>query len=441
MGWLNLTLLIAFVLHLINSVTSTNTGNENKIKVTTNGSYNYPECVASPKGCSLTAALRAVTHEDKFKNSTTVEITSGNYTLNTSFVFQNIDSLTIAGVSGDGDNITNVNIQCSGNNSGLAFIRCRNITISGVSLISCGTLQNSSSYNNPLFYSALFIKNNTNFKMQVVVIQKSLGIGVTMYDTTGEVIIDSVTFKNNGPKSLNCPRSVSKENSNEFSNIAKAGGGLYIEFTYGKNEKKLKNSIYKVLRSTFKGNVAPFSNLPNTTFKRPGGIKHIGFSRGGGLSVYFRGSAEKNMFFINSCVFEENQAFWGGGYFIQFLDVANGNNISITNTNVTKNTACFGGGAFQLSIISSVNQSDGQFIPNNMLSTASWFSRNSALSGGGGSIFGRTSVGYVDSSYYFNNCTWKYNKATTGFALTLKLWDYDQGLFGPNSPFKVKLSD
>lgn len=433
---------VIVVLHLyIITVTSTNARIQQSINVNVNGLNNYEKCPTSKEGCSLMSALHAVAVQDKFKNSTTIRISPGNYTLNTSFTFENMNSLTITGES---RNITNVSIQCSGNSSGLAFIRCRNTAIQDVSLVSCGTLHNSSSYNNPLFYSALFVKENTDFKLQDIVIEKSLGIGVTMYDTTGHVIIDSVTFENNGPNSLNCQYQESKENARNVHNMAKAGGGLYIEFTYDESDRNyLKNSIsnYHVLQSIFKGNIAPYSELVNGRFKRPGGVKHIGFSRGGGLSIYIRGSAENNSFFIDSCIFEDNQAIWGGGYFIQFLDTANGNNIKITNTNVTRNMACFGGGAFQLSIISSINQSDSQYIPNNILSAFCWFSNNSAVSGGGGTIFGRTSLGHVDNSYYFNNCTWEANEATTGFALTLKLWDYDQGLFGPNSPFKVKLSD
>jgi predicted outer membrane repeat protein len=290
------------------------------------------------------------------------------------------------------------------------------------------------------------VKENSDFKLLYAIVKNSLGIGVTVYDTTGHVSIDSVTFEKNGPSSLNCQSWKSMENVRKLDNVitakAIAGGGLCIEFTYNETHgNSRKNSRYHILQSIFKGNIAPYSELENTTFRHPGGVRHIGFGRGGGLSVYIRGSAEKNSFVIDSCIFEDNQAIWGGGYFIQFLDSAHGNNIKVSNTNVNRNMACFGGGAFQLSIISSINKSDSTFIPNNMLSKSCWFTNNSAASGGGGTINGRTSLGYIDNSYYFNNCTWMANEATTGFALTLKLSDYDQGLFGPNSPFKVKLSD
>ena len=427
---------VAVVLLLVASVLS-KTGTAHIIDVNEHGLNDYAKCPTSAQGCSLMSAFRAVTREEKFKNSTTIRIAPGKYSLNTSFVFQNTDGLTLIG---NMSNLTGASIKCSDNTSaGVAFIRCRNTTIQGISFISCGALHNSSSYNNPLFYSALFIKENTNFQMWQVAIQNSLGIGVTLYDTVGNVVIDSVTFERNGPNSLNCQHRGEMEKMNN-DDIAKAGGGLYIEFMYESDKYYMENSRYHILQSTFKGNVAPYSGLGNTTFRQPGGIKHIGFSRGGGLAMYIRGSAKTNTFLIHSCVFEDNQAIWGGGYFIQFLDTANGNNIKITNTNVTRNMACFGGGAFQLSIISAINQSNSQLLPNNIMSTFCWFSNNSAVSGGGGTIFGRTSLGYIDNSYYFNNCTWISNRATTGFALTLKLRDYDQGLFGPNSPFKVKLS-
>ena len=431
---------ITAVLYLSNALdASTNAEFRHTINVKVNGLSDYRRCPASKEGCSLMSALRAVAIEDKFNKSTIIRIHSGKYTLNTSFTFKNIDSLTIAGVSG---RIPDVNIQCSGNNSGLAFIGCRSTTIQNVSLVSCGTLHKSSSYRNPLFHSALFVKENSDFKLVNAVVKKSLGIGVTVYDTTGHVIIDSVTFSENGPNSLKCHSWKSLENIEKSDSMAIAGGGLYIEFTYDETDGNyIKNSNYHVLQSVFRENISPYHGLENITIKRPGGVKHISFSRGGGLSIFIRGSAENNTFVIDSCSFEDNQAIWGGGYFIQLLDSAHGNNINIIDTSVNRNTACLGGGAFQLSIISSINQSDSTFIPNNLHSASCWFTKNSAVSGGGGTIFGRTSLGYIDNSYYFNNCTWRENEATTGFALTLKLWDYDQGLFGPNSPFKVKLSD
>ena len=438
MGWLRrTTIFVTIVLYLINAATVScrYIGTGHIIKVTMNGS-DYANCTASENGCSLTSALRAVAHEDEFKNFSTILISSGNYILEKNFAFENIENFVITGMA---KSITNVRIQCTGNASGLAFISCRNVSIEGISLVSCGTLQNSSSYNTPLFYSALFVKKNTDFKMQHVVIKNSFGIGLTIYDTTGDVLIESVTFKNNGPNSLNCQYKEHIENERKV-NIAKAGGGLCIEFTYDEiNDSYWKLSNYHILKSNFIGNIMPYSELANATFKRPSGLKHIGFGRGGGLSLYIRGSTSNKSFVIDSCTFEYNQAIWGGGYFIQFLDNANGNNVKITNTSVSENMACFGGGAFQLSIISSINKTYSQFIPNDIVSTFCQFSNNSALSGGGGTIFARTSIGYVDNSYYFNNCTWQGNQATIGFALTLKLWDYDQGLFGPNSPFKVKL--
>ena len=442
MGWLRCKLILAIlVLNLFKYTVCFANAGTSHIDVNINGSNDYKTCSTLAQGCTLMSALRAVAVQEKFKNSTTIRISAGHYTLNKSFKFENTDSLTITRHPG---HIANVSIQCSGNASGLTFIKCRNTSIQNVTLISCGVLQNSSSYGSPLFYSALFVKENTNFRLQDVVIEKSLGIGMTIYDTTGDVVIDSVKFVNNGPKSLKC-RFLEPVGNETNNNIANAGGGLYIEFTYiydkSDENPNLKNSNYNILHTIFKGNTAPYSQLENATFIRPGGIKHIGFSRGGGLSIYIRGSAENNKFIIDSCNFEDNKAIWGGGYFIQFLDSANGNNVNISNTNVTQNMACFGGGAFQLSIILSLNKSDDHFIPNNIINTFCSFFKNSAVSGGGGAIFGRTTLGYIDDSYSFNNCKWESNEATIGFALTLKIADYDKGLFGPNSPFKVKLSD
>lgn len=429
---------ILFAIFVLHSTVLGFQDSNRTINVSVNGSSNPEDC--STKGdCSLTAAFHAVMEQKKFKSSTQIRIARGNYKLNESFIFNNLDSLSLTATVASADGPVSV-IQCEGNNSGLSFYKCRNILIQGISLVSCGALYNSSSYNNPLFYSALFINYNVGFKLSNVAIVQSLGIGVTIYDTTGNVTIENVVFDKNGPNSINCRHYISMSGLVDGKNIATSGGGLSIDFTYNNTEGYVNSSYYRILRSTFNGNTSPFPNLLNDTFIRPGGVKHVGFGRGGGLSLYLRGSAYKNTFWIDSNIFQDNQAVWGGGYFIQFLDNVKDNSVIIFNTTVTGNSACFGGGAFELSDISVTGQSE-RFAPNRLHSTFCSFYSNSAVSGGGGTIFGRTSIGHEDNSYYFTNCTWDRNKAVIGSAITLKLWDYDQGLFGPNSPFKVKLTD
>ena len=427
-----------FAALIISSMISADETRKYTINVTVSGSNDYQKCPMEGN-CSLEAAFQAVMNTRKFNSSTEIRITAGNYELNKSFAFYDFDGLALAGAFSANTADALPLIQCNGNSSGIAFYKCRNILIQSISLVSCGVLYNSSTYHKPLFYSAIFVENNEHFILRNVAIRESRGVGVTMYDTVGNVTIYKALFENNGPKNITCQTFVSKNSFQDGKTIAKAGGGLYIEFTYNQTEY-VNNSHYRISQSNFTGNIAPFPNLHNETFLKPGGDKHIGFGRGGGLSLYFRGSAMNNVIRIDSCIFQDNYAVQGGGYFIQFLDTVQENQITIFNLTVRNNSACFGGGAFQLSAISRVGKLDN-FVPNKLQSTLCLFSSNVAMSGGGGAIYGRSSIGYKNNNYYFNNCTWLRNEAVVGSALTLKLWDYGQGLFGPNSPFKVKLID
>ncbi|XP_046852339.1 uncharacterized protein LOC124445636 [Xenia sp. Carnegie-2017] len=410
------------------------------INVNTNGLNDPKGCYQTSKGCTLDAALDAAVSQEKFKKNTVIEIKPGNYILNNSYSFRMNNNLTIRGLSAD------VKLQCSGNNSGLAFIECRDVKIFNISFVACGTLQNSSSFGNPVFFSTLFVNKCIHFSLHYVVIQKSLGVGVTIYDTTGIVNVSNVTFEYNGPTSLNCnlERTVSRKEEDNSQEIAVAGGGLYIEFTFQeKNDSSLDlvDSSYSIVESTFKANIAPYSGLRKDSFKHPSGKQHVGFSRGGGLSIYFRGSAKQNIFNIRECNFVKNQAVWGGGYHIQFLDNAIGNSINISKVNITENVACLGGGAFQFSILSIFNQSEKKLMPNFIQTVSSLFEKNTAASGGGGIITGKTSVANVKNSFCFNDCHWLRNEATIGFAMTLKLSNFDKGLFGSNCPFRVNFSN
>ncbi len=71
----------------------------------------------------------------------------------------------------------------------------------------------------------------------------------------------------------------------------------------------------------------------NSTYIVPYRADHEAFGRGGGLSIFIKGNASKNLFTISGCLFENNSALWGGGLFVEFHDDTFNNTVIVMNSN------------------------------------------------------------------------------------------------------------
>ena len=155
-------------------------------------------------------------------NSTDITIEPGNYNLALSYELANLHDIRIRSE-------TKAVIQCAANvsgtfdfDTGIAFVRIRNLIITNISIVGCGMKHVSTNDIGGRFIivrSALYIQNSTNASLDNVIVSKSNGIGLLIYDTNGSVSIRKSFFINNTLNML--------EQSKFFS----GGGGLYIEFT------------------------------------------------------------------------------------------------------------------------------------------------------------------------------------------------------------------
>lgn len=303
--------------------------------------------------------------------------------------------------------------------AGLSFLNSSNIVISNLIFENCSTNHTSTSYNstNPLplpIYSALYFSGCNDTTFNRVYVSHSNGTGVTMYDVNGLVNISYSVFTNNVPYHGN------------------GGGGLYIEFTYENPEygniSQSSPANYIIYECHFTNNVADVNGENVTLFIRPSGNEHLSFSRGGGISVYFKGTAQNKNISISNCLVDNNSAYWGAGIFAEFQDRSNNNNFIVNSTSITNNkcprlnkNSGTGGGGVRTGFIFY----DPTTIHDNSISFINCsISHNTAYWGGGVSY--RTSpeqkVITATNIISFTNCTFDNNRARLGSAIDLTVW-------------------
>lgn len=229
-------------------------------------------------------------------------------------------------------------IRCS-NQSGFAFTDVKYLLLMNLHVTGCGTLQSSTSKNytegatsTMSFLVALYVNKCGSVSMKNVTVEDSEGTGVTMYNSgwgdNGVVITDSVFNENNGDQA------------------PYYGGGFYVEFTYCEpgvvncTNTLVQNSYSTVQfdNCAFDNNVATAAS-ENASFIVPHYSEHAAFGRGGGLSFFFKGKADKNHISITRCRFVGNSAVWGGGLFVEFDDSSSGNNVAVQSS-VFENNRC-----------------------------------------------------------------------------------------------------
>ena len=126
-------------------------------------------------------------------NSTDIFIEPGNYNMAQSYTLVDLHDIRIRSE-------TNAVIHCAANvngtydfDTGIAFIRVRNLIITKISIVGCGMKHITTNHIGAGKYifvrSAVFIQNSTNISLNHMAISESNGIGLLLYDTNGFVNI------------------------------------------------------------------------------------------------------------------------------------------------------------------------------------------------------------------------------------------------------------
>jgi len=388
---------------LVNGSTCTH-----NITVSSNGTLNTSDCWYNQHDpCSqLSDAFNATNY---FKNVCIYVLS--DIVLSKSVTLENVANIVFSGSD------QQVIVSCV-ELVGLSFLNSSNIVISNLIFDNCSTNHTSTSYNstNPVplpLHSALYFSGCNDTTFYRVTVRHSNGTGVTMYDVNGLVNISYSVFSHNVPYSHN------------------GGGGLYIEFTYENPEYNISQSCpanYIIYECQFTYNVADVQGENVSLFIQPFEKNHLSFSRGGGISVYFKGSAQNKTINISNCVVDNNSAYWGAGIFAEFQDRSNGNNFNVDSTKITNNKcprlnkdSGTGGGGVRTGYIFynpfTIHNNSISFVYCNI-------SNNTAYWGGGVSY--RTSpqqkVITATNIISFTECTFDHNEARLGSAVDLTVW-------------------
>ena len=235
-----------------------------------------------------------------------------------------------------------------------------------------------------------------------------------MYDVNGHVDIINCSLYGNRPNNGN------------------GGGGLYIEFTYenpdGHQPPNDISAHYYIYNCIFTDNVANVSKENETLFIQPVGNDHLSFSRGGGISIYFKGNAQNKSILITKCFVIGNRAYWGAGIFAEFQDSSSCNNFTVDSTYIqnninpqlNKNSGTGGGGVRTGFIYYEPNTIHDNII----LFRNCQISYNRAYWGGGVSF--RTcpqqQVIQASNNLSFVNCILEHNVARVGSGIDLTIW-------------------
>ena len=168
--------------------------------------------------------------------------------------------------------------------------------------------------------------NVVNVVIDDVVVSGSIGMGVAMYDVTGDVTVNNSKFRNNRVPLHDLT-------------LYPGGGGFSVEFSYCKPGSNYipstcyntnKKASYLFRNCMFNHNNASTLNKAHTSYSiHTFGTGNQQFGRGGGLSVFFKGHSLQNVIKICDCVFDSNYAVWGGGYHSDIVDYSTGNVLTL----------------------------------------------------------------------------------------------------------------
>ena len=357
------------------------------------------------------------------QSDTSILVAEGSHTYNSSNTcpVSNVSSLIITG-EGRGETI----VTCE-DSSGLAFVNVTELTIAHLSFVNCEAERYSTTYYEDndmpeIFLVGIYCLLCVNVTFDHLQVSNSSGVGVVFYETGGNNNISNSVFSHN-----------------RFSNDSEpkgGGGGVTVEYPYcppgtakeNCNESVSDNndhSTFQFFNCTFEDNYSFLKHHSEYTFITPGRDSHIAFGRGGGLTLYFRGKAQGNHIGIDCCIFEGNEALFGGGLLSEFQDDATGNSVYVLESEFLNNTCRYNtsvgtsGGGIRVGYTFLSQKSSS---PNNsFIMESTTFIGNKAYVGGGLSFITGKSIS-TNGSFFLFNCTWIENTARLGAAIDVTKW-------------------
>ena len=402
-----------------------------------NSTSNRTDC-----STDLTGPLREAF---KYNKSVELQLSKG------CFVMSSNELATFSGwtdfaIVGKGKDVSVV--TCS-DRVGFTFLLSVGITFRDVQIKGCGRIQTSTSKNFTTasqnsddlpyleFWVGMYFLSCGNITMDHVEVRESEGVGVVVYNCNGTNTFNSTNFVVNY---------VLEEDRLGW-------GGVAVEFSFCQpGDPNCKSSVvssFQVTQSSymfynccFRANGDQSQEPTGTILPYPHGTEHVAFGKGGGLSVIFKGRSSGNSITIDSCIFKDNSALWGGGLYTSFGDQSIDNRVTVTGSKFIQNVNyCKGnspdwrqsGGGAQIDFMyyPTDNEVWPGYQPNVLRNSVRFydtgFASNMACWGGAVSIvISRESPGHpATNSVLFEKCRFNYNQANIAAAVDVSVFQPD----------------
>ncbi len=224
-------------------------------------------------------------------------------------------------------------LRCSKKTGGFKFVNSFNISLLFLKIVECSL--DSTERN----LAAILFVNCAGILLHQVDITESSGVGLTLYNANGIVVVENCLFEMNSQHIL-----------------------IQSQLALERSEYSITNSTFSsaFLKSTFGGGLgAIFNSSQATTFT----VSSVAFEgnrakKGGGMSIRIL-SSSKIEIKIKKSLFTNNKAIEGGGLHVESQSAAAAFNLTVTQCEFDGNHATLGGG----SIVSSAKTStDNSFI-------------------------------------------------------------------------------
>ena len=382
------------------SVSSTITVDEDK-------GYDNVSCVGNPALVFCKTLSYAVSQIVE-KANVTIKLQSEFITLDTVVHFNQWTNVTL---KGQGKDISSIkcNYTTTHNESmGLVFNNSNGIQLQQLSITLCSV--RISTNNNQKFSSGLVIKDTSYVTLYNISITNNDGFGAMLTNNMGNIIVNFSQFSSNSIKM-------------DTDQIQGGGGMVIVVSQCSFNSKSCNDSNINLTGNYIISN----SIFHNNDHSRAANSDMWSFNYGGGLNIFLRWGANRNIFKITNSTFKNNTAVGGGGMGLSIRDTASNNMILIDegckyiNNNAKQDNG--GGGGIKISVYPIREIENAQLPKNNSITIRDTiFQGNTALYGGGTSVFiaaVNKAVSDINNTLLFTNCTWIENRSPASTAVDI----------------------
>ena len=355
--------------------------------------------------------IASITAEN-LSNSTKmyINVSTSQLLIQTRATFIGLDSLALIGTH------INTTIICErGSFAGLTFTNINRLALSHLTIINCGAIFTSKSFN---YSSAIMILRGRDIVAESLNILSSAGTGMTVLEHKGGTVrIESSHFIEN-----KIPEFYSSLKIN-------GGGGVYVgDFKQDPSEP----ITFQFNNCTFKQNIA-HTLYYDFLYTDDLGQPISGYGKGGGVAIVLkRGLTDIHVLF-SGCTFRDNEAFKGGGLVSEIegaLEKETRNvSLRVENSlfegngcNVKSPTGSGGGVSINFSVRNRTNFDSNQFLLYNVT-----FYKNCAEFGGGLYFYSKhLENASLSNTVDIDKCVFIGNSAHTGSAVDVTPHAFDR---------------